>query len=39
VVADEAHTEAALDLIEGRFFKDPISEEERRADRLSTRKP
>jgi hypothetical protein len=39
VVADEAHVEAALDLIEGRFFMDPISEEERRADRLSTRKP
>jgi hypothetical protein len=39
VVADEAHAEAALDLIEGRFFKDPISDEERRADRLSTRKP
>ncbi len=39
VAADESHAEAALDLIEGRFFKDPISEEERRADRLSTRKP
>jgi hypothetical protein len=39
IVADEHHVEAALDLIEGRFFKDPISDEERRADRLSTRSP
>jgi hypothetical protein len=39
IVADEDHVEAALDLIEGRFFRDPISEEKRRADRLSRRDP
>lgn len=35
--ADSSHLKQALDLIEGRLFTDPISTEDRRADRLSKR--